>query len=338
MGWMESFNADSGPAIAEKVTPLYLRRNPVLRLLERMGCIKWNASGTSFTQEYEDGAEDINFGTFGAFEELDITPGGDRINMNWLWSTLMAADAVSGMLLERVGGQSGSYRSGVVRKHREEKLNKLIEKFEHRLPREILLGDYSSVNGGGERTFLGLLEAYGTSNSTGTIGGLARANYENIRHPVVDCAAGPSTNARTDAFERFLTAQEEATVSMKAGDSSAPNLVLGTKAGWTALRSKALDQKTDQGVDMKTIKMIDGVEYHVDENMTSQSRLHINANTLELCLPGSGDKKKRLFSLRAQKNLPSQVHPDDEFFVITLQGCFKHKFPRGNTRCVNDVA
>lgn len=349
--WATDYNEALLATVEKETTEHWIGVNPVLKLLKANGCFRFGQTGKSAKDRYEDSVDEGNFGSFGAGEMLEIEPTSDPMNLEWNWNNLRDADAVFGNHKEENQGELGSMSSGSKFRLRDRCVDRLKTRFMQLADRELVIGTEASVGGGGEVGLNGLLNALPATDTSGSLGGASRTTYSNIRHKVVDMAAGPSTNALTDAWWLFVEARNRAMIDPSAmgfNGNSTPNLFIGNRQTKTAIENKWLNQNTSPSPTVGGLKSIDGTVIHVSDFLAaaaSTTALFLNTSTIKIDViqyeAGSAkamaarEKGSRLFFMHAQDTIPGRVNPGDEYFVIRLRWRIRYIMNKGNVRVTN---
>jgi hypothetical protein len=327
------YNNATLSALSAKTTPLYLRQNPTLNLMEENGCIEWGKHGNSITEEYEASADSLNFASYEDFEELSIAPGGDPVQAVVPWANLKAQDALAGIQKRNNGGTEGRYDSGKVRDLRDKIINDLMTGMRFKFNAEIQLGAGGSVGGGGGQTLTGIQTWVSLTPSSGTIAGVSRSAYSDYRNIQIAGNSGPTGVFSTDSWERFVTLVTQCTTPWtSSGTMACPDLALFTKANFVTVINRGLNQNTNVGTDVKGIKSILGTELHIEENVAANTFQVLTSKTWKLSTPFS-KSKDGLFQLRTKNNLDAMVDDDDEIYVVKFHGALRCIFPHANGIC-----
>lgn len=326
---MSRFTQSQLTAYTKEWTPLFYTQQPLMRYLKARGRVKRSMGGEYITKQYEN--NDIQLKSFGRYEQHIASESGDPVLATWRMGALYADDQLSGLEKEFNAGAEGKLDSGKVRDIRIEAVKNLQSKFGKLFRTRLWNAAGASLNGGGGVEFLGITQAISQTPSSGTYAGVSRVTHSDWRNIQVTGTSGPSASFASDAWERVLTAttQAEGPIEDPMGVQS-PDLLFCTKANKVIVQNKAYSQNTNLGGEVRAIQVLNGMELNIDEDVGSGLIYGLNSATWEFLTSPMRDPGTFGVKMHYKKDLPDQVHEEDEALVMSCVGLLRCTFPKRN--------
>ena len=192
--------------VADNVTA----NNSVLAELSKKGNIMLEDGGQSLVQEL-DFAENNTFKYYSGYETLDITASDVISAAEFDWKQAAVSVVISGLDMRKNSGKNRMMSLIAAR----------VKNAENTLANNLSTGIFSDGTGSGGKQIGGLGLIVAPSPSTGTVGGINRANYAFWRNVAYDASTDGGAAASASNIQAYMNA---VWVQLKRG-SDAPNLI-----------------------------------------------------------------------------------------------------------------
>lgn len=310
-----------------KVMPLFLTEQALLRMLKAKNRIKNAAGGLNIVWDVRLSGQSLK--SFGKYAKFVASERGDYAQATLPWGAVYADDSISGLEMERQGA-AGNLESGTIRNIRSQALDELKVDFYKSFNTQLWNGDGLALNGGTGVNILGATQSVVASPATGTYAGINRATVSDWRNQQFAATSGPSTDAAQDAWWSVLNMKSLVSQRpMGGGTSTAPDMMLTTRAVNVLIKNKGYAQNASVGTSVKSVDMIEGMEITIDDDIAAGYAYMFSSETFELLLP-PGLKTKDLVRIGYKSDMEDHIHPDDEALVMYTNCQLKNMFPKGN--------
>jgi len=192
--------------VADNVTA----NNSVLAELSKKGNIMLEDGGQSLVQEL-DFAENNTFKYYSGYEVLDITASDVISAAEFDWKQAAVSVVISGLDMRKNSGKNRMINLIAAR----------VKNAENTMANNLSTGIFSDGTGSGGKQIGGLGLIVAPSPSTGTVGGINRANYAFWRNVAYDASTDGGAAASASNIQAYMNA---VWVQLKRG-SDAPNLI-----------------------------------------------------------------------------------------------------------------
>lgn len=177
--------------IADNIT----NNNALLRRLKQRGRIKTASGGDCILQElmYEDSSTN-NAMYYSGYEPLNITPNSPISASRWDWKQAAAAVTISGLETLQNSGKERII----------DLIDARMEIAEAQMENLISAGIYSDGTGSGGKQITGLQAIIADSPSSGTVGGIDRAQWTFWQNLVFDASTDGGTAATSANIQSYM--------------------------------------------------------------------------------------------------------------------------------------
>lgn len=178
-------------SLADSVT----KNNALLMKLKQRGNVKTVSGGNVIMQElmYND-ANTQNAGSYSGYDTIDITPNSPISNAQFDLKQYAAAVSISGFEMLQNSGKEQII----------DLLEGRIQIAEAQLQNQISAGIYGDGTGNGGKDLVGLQAMISKTPTTGTYGGINRANWTFWRNAAFDCTTDGGAAASASNMQSYM--------------------------------------------------------------------------------------------------------------------------------------
>ena len=301
-------------SVQAKLQQTWINRSPWFDLLNRNKRIQKRA-GDRLEVKYT--FDDTDGYSFGPDSEIEATSKGEVVTAIYDWGAFARDDKQLGWYQENQGAM-GKFDSGTVRDILLTRIDNGKSKFFQNFNTRLWRGAGTPYNGGDGRDFLGVEQFVPDNPAVGSVGGLSRVTYDELRPQQLDGTDGDSGDWDNDCWELLLRLRVACeNKPMAWGEQSKPDVCYAPQGAMTDIIKLAYNQNTSVGSRVEDIDNVGGVFVELNDAIQGNRVYLLSSKTWSYYYPEGCES---VIELDIRSELEKRMNPKDTVIIWRARG------------------